>query len=109
MSGTKKARPSRVRVPLGAQIGVVALLFLAALGPAAGGTAPPRPGQGPPPKEFDLIETQADAAIRKRQAAYVVEVVPPSTVAIRTAPVFDRPDGRVVAATWTMIRLVDPD
>ncbi len=82
--------------------------FLGTVGPATGQSARPRPGQGPPPKEFDLIETQADAAIRKRQAAFVVEVVPPSTVAIRTAPVFDRPGGRVVAATWTMIRLVDP-
>ncbi len=82
--------------------------FLGTVGPAADGRATPRPGQGPPPKEFDLIETQADAAIRKRQASFVVEVVPPSTVAIRTAPVFDRPGGRVVGASWTMSRLVDP-
>lgn len=82
--------------------------FLGTVGPASDGSAPPRPGRGPPPKEFDLIETQADAAIRKEQAAFVVEAVPPSTVAIRTAPVRGRPGGRVVAATWTMIRLVDP-
>src|SRR5262249_2278167 len=61
---------------------------------------------GPPPREADLIEIQVDAAIRKNQVLFVVEDVPPSTVAIRTAPV--AVDGRVIAATWTMIRLVDP-
>jgi two-component system, NtrC family, sensor histidine kinase HydH len=68
--------------------------------------AGPRRQPGPPPREADLIEIQVDAAIRKDQVLFVVEDVPPSTVAIRTAPV--RVDGRVVAATWTMIRLVDP-
>jgi two-component system sensor histidine kinase HydH len=61
---------------------------------------------GPPPREADLIEIQADAAIRLNRDLLVVEVVPPSTVAIRTAPVVV--DGRAVAATWTMTRLVDP-
>ncbi len=61
---------------------------------------------GPPPREADLIEIQADAAIRLDRELLVVEVVPPSTVAIRTAPVVI--DGRAVAATWTMTRLVDP-
>ena len=36
----------------------------------------------------------------------MVEDIPPYTIAIRTAPV--RVNGRVVAATWTMTRLVDP-
>ena len=62
--------------------------------------------QGPPPRESDLIEIQADAAIRLHRELLVVEVVHPSTVAIRTAPV--TVDGRVVAATWAMTRLVDP-
>ena len=61
---------------------------------------------GPPPREVDLIEIQADAAIRLDRALLVVEVVPPSIVAIRTAPVAI--EGRAVAATWTMTRLVDP-
>jgi len=65
-----------------------------------------RAGHGPPPREVDLIEIQADAAIRRDQPFFVVEDVPPSTVAIRTAPV--AVDGRIVAATWTMTRLVDP-
>ncbi|WP_435007832.1 two-component system sensor histidine kinase NtrB [Tundrisphaera lichenicola] len=67
-----------------------------------------RPGirKGPPPREADLIEIQSDAAIRRNQAFFVVLDVPPSTVAIRTAPVIV--DGRVVAATWTMTRLIDP-
>ena len=79
-------------------------------------TEPNRPGSrkgvqhraesGPPPREVDLIEIQADAAIRRNEPRFVVEVVPPSTVAIRTAPVFV--NGRIVAATWTMTRLVDP-
>jgi len=83
---------------------------------AAFPTQPPRPRpqptrdrrgpHGPPPREADLIEIQADAAIRLDRELLVVEVVPPSTVAIRTAPV--KVDGRVVAATWTMTRLVDP-
>ncbi len=61
---------------------------------------------GPPPREVDLIEIQADAAIRRDEPRFVVEVVPPSTVAIRTAPV--AVDGQIIAATWTMTRLVDP-
>lgn len=61
---------------------------------------------GPPPREVDLIEIQADASIRREKPFSVVVDVPPSTLAIRTAPVFV--DGRVVAATWTMTRLVDP-
>ncbi len=65
-----------------------------------------RGADGPPPREADLIEIQADAAIRLDRELLVVEVVPPSTVAIRTAPIVI--DGRAVAATWTMTRLVDP-
>ena len=61
---------------------------------------------GPPPREVDLIEIQADAAIRLDRELLVVEVVPPSTVAIRTAPLIRA--GRAVAATWTMTRLIDP-
>jgi signal transduction histidine kinase len=62
--------------------------------------------QGPPPREVDLIEIQADAAIRRKEAFSIVVDVPPSTVAIRTAPVLV--DGQAIAATWTMTRLVDP-
>jgi two-component system sensor histidine kinase HydH len=62
--------------------------------------------QGPPPREVDLIEIQADASIRRNQAFSVVVDVPPSTVAIRTAPV--SVDGQAIAASWTMTRLVDP-
>ena len=61
---------------------------------------------GPPPREAELIEIQVHATIRKKERLFVVEIVPPSTVAIRTAPVIV--DGEVVAATWTMTRLVDP-
>ncbi len=61
---------------------------------------------GPPPREVELIEIQADAAIRRNEPRFVVEVVPPSVVAIRTTPV--AVDGRTVSATWTMTRLVDP-
>jgi two-component system sensor histidine kinase HydH len=60
----------------------------------------------PPPREYNLIETQVDASIRKGQVIFVVEDVPPSTVAIRTAPVVV--EGEIVAATWTMTRLIDP-
>jgi two-component system sensor histidine kinase HydH len=70
------------------------------------GTRDRRGPNGPPPREADLIEIQADAAIRLNRDLLVVEVVPPSTVAIRTAPVVV--GGRSVAATWTMTRLVDP-
>jgi two-component system, NtrC family, sensor histidine kinase HydH len=62
--------------------------------------------QGPPPREVDLIEIQADAAIRRKEPFSVVVDVPPSTVVIRTAPVVV--DGQAIAATWTMTRLVDP-
>lgn len=62
--------------------------------------------QGPPPREYSLIEDQVLAAIRGRQVMFVVKDVPPSTVAIRTAPVVA--GDRVLGATWTMTRLVDP-
>ena len=61
---------------------------------------------GPPPKEFDLIEMQADAAIRRGEPLSLVVDVPPSVVAVRTAPVIV--DGEAVASTWTMSRLVGP-
>ncbi|MBV8266063.1 MAG: hypothetical protein JO252_06935 [Planctomycetaceae bacterium] len=63
-------------------------------------------GSDPPPLEYGLIEAQADAAIRKREPQFVVQHVAPSTVAVLTTPVWVR--GRVVAATWTMTRLIDP-
>jgi two-component system, NtrC family, sensor histidine kinase HydH len=61
-----------------------------------------------PPRRnlYDYVDTQVDAAYRKRNELSVVEDIPPYTIAIRTAPV--RVNGRVVAATWTMTRLVDP-
>jgi two-component system sensor histidine kinase HydH len=62
--------------------------------------------RGPPPREADLIEIQADAAIRREQGFSLVVDVPPSIVAIRTDPVFV--NGRAVGATWTMTRLVGP-
>ncbi len=55
---------------------------------------------------YDYVDTQVDAAYRKRNELSVVEDIPPYTIAVRTAPV--RVNGRVVAATWTMTRLVDP-
>ncbi len=55
---------------------------------------------------YDYVDTQVDAAYRKRNELSVVEDIPPYTIAIRTAPV--RVNDRVVAATWTMTRLVDP-
>ncbi len=61
---------------------------------------------GPPPREYDLIETQVLACLRTRKPNFVVESVPPSVVAIRTAPVLD--NGNAIAATWVMTRLVDP-
>jgi signal transduction histidine kinase len=76
---------------------------------------PPDPGKarkvpgrtaGPPPREYYLIENQVNAAILAGQAMFVVKDVPPSTVAIRTAPV--KVGGRIIGATWVMIRLVDP-
>src|SRR5512135_2049083 len=61
---------------------------------------------GPPPREFDRIEAQVEASIRQGRAIFVVETIPPSVVAIRTAPIAT--SGRIVGATWTMTRLVDP-
>ena len=55
---------------------------------------------------YDDVETQADAAYRKRYGLLVVEDVPPDTVAIQAAPI--RVGGRVVASAWTMTRLGDP-
>ena len=56
--------------------------------------------------EADLVEIQADAAIRRNQELFVVQEVSPGAVAIRTAPV--RVEGRTVGAAWTMTRMVDP-
>lgn len=81
-------------------------LPLASKGPHTG-RGGSRHGSGPPPREYDLIETQVDASIRKGKAIFVVESVPPSIVAVRTAPVMDH-HGEPVAAVWTMTRLVDP-
>lgn len=69
-------------------------------GPAA------RHDGGPPPLEYDLVETQVDASIRKAQPTFLVANVPPSLVALRTAPV--ALEGRRLGATWTMTRLVNP-
>ncbi len=55
---------------------------------------------------YDYVETQADAAFRKKYDLSVVEDIPPDTVAIRAAPV--RLGGRVIGSAWTMTRLVDP-
>ncbi len=55
---------------------------------------------------YDHVDTQVDAAFRKGTELSVVEDVPPYTIAIRAAPV--RVGGRVVAATWSMTKLVDP-
>ncbi len=55
---------------------------------------------------YDYVDTQVDAAYRKKTELSVVEDIPPYTIAIRTAPV--HVGGRVAAATWTMTRLVDP-
>ncbi|QEH32372.1 Sensor protein ZraS [Aquisphaera giovannonii] len=73
-----------------------------ATGPASPAAAPSRASRS----LYDYVDTQVDAAYRKRTELSVVEDVSPYTIAIRTAPV--RVDGRVVAATWTMTRLVDP-
>jgi len=67
--------------------------------------APAVPAQ-PRRSLYDYVDTQVDAAYRKKTELSVVEDVAPYTIAIRTAPV--RVAGRVVAATWTMTRLVDP-
>jgi two-component system sensor histidine kinase HydH len=67
---------------------------------------PDSPPSPPRRNLYDYVDTQVDAAYRKRNELSVVEDIPPYTIAIRTAPV--RVNGRVVAATWTMTRLVDP-
>ncbi len=54
---------------------------------------------------IDSVETQSDAAIRKRKTLLVVEAMPGRSVAIRTAPI--REGERVVAATWATIPLDD--
>jgi signal transduction histidine kinase len=59
-----------------------------------------------PPNLYDYVDTQVDASYRKKNVLSVVEDLPPYAIAIRAAPV--RIGGRVVAATWTMTRLVDP-
>ena len=64
------------------------------------------PSAGPPPAEFDVIETQVDAAIRKRKVIYIIQAQPPSVAAIRAAPITR--DGQILGAVWTMTRLVDP-
>jgi len=55
---------------------------------------------------YDFVDTQVDAAYRKRRVLSVVEDIPPYTIAIRTAPVTVQ--GRIIAVTWTMTQLVDP-
>lgn len=79
--------------------------FLPAL-PKEGREAAGPAGSASPRNLYDYVDTQVDAAYRKRHDLSVVEDVPPYTIAIRTAPV--RVNDRVVAATWTMSRLVDP-
>lgn len=71
-----------------------------------GSRLPVSPPSPPHRNLYDYVDTQVDAAYRKRNELSVVEDIPPYTIAIRTAPV--RVNGRVVAATWTMTRLVDP-
>lgn len=64
-----------------------------------------------PPLENELIEILVDAAIRKRQPLLSVQEIEspiPATVAIRTAPIESDDGGRVLGATWVMIRLEDP-
>jgi len=87
--------------------------FTRFVGTAVPANAPPRAtpkdrrgGTGPPSPEAELIEIQIDAAIRKDQSLFVVEISEPDLIAIRTAPIAVR--GQMVAATWTMIRLEDP-
>jgi two-component system, NtrC family, sensor histidine kinase HydH len=72
----------------------------------AGSRLPVSPPSPPRRNLYDYVDTQVDAAYRKMNELSVVEDIPPYTIAIRTAPV--RVNGRVVAATWTMTRLVDP-
>jgi two-component system, NtrC family, sensor histidine kinase HydH len=71
-----------------------------------GSRLPVSPPSPPRRNLYDYVDTQVDAAYRKRNELSVVEDIPPYTIAIRTAPV--RVNGRVVAAIWTMTRLVDP-
>lgn len=85
--------------------------FVPPLGDANTTTASTRPSGRQDPSAaqanlYDYVDTQVDAAYRKRNVLSVVEDIPPYAVAIRTVPV--RVGGRVVAATWTMTRLVDP-
>lgn len=61
---------------------------------------------GPPAAEFDIVETQVDAAIRKRKEIFIVQATPPSAAAIRAAPIVR--EGRIIGAVWTMTRLADP-
>ena len=76
-------------------------------GGALDGTLPPGAARSRSERSlYDYVDTQVDAAYRKKTELSVVEDVAPYTIAIRTAPV--RVGGRVVAATWTMTRLVDP-
>jgi two-component system sensor histidine kinase HydH len=70
------------------------------------------PQQSPGAKEqaslYDLVETQVDAAIRKRRVISVVEDLgADQSVAVRTAPVRVK-GGDVTTAAWVMVRLVDP-
>ena len=68
----------------------------------APGPTPP----GPAARVYNNVETQADAAYRKKTLLSVVEAIPPETVAIQAAPA--GLDGRTVGAVWTMIHLDDP-
>jgi signal transduction histidine kinase len=61
---------------------------------------------GPPPLEYDLIESLVDSAIRSGRVQFIIQDVPPSTVAILAAPAEAGNGGS--AATWAMTRLVDP-
>ncbi|MEO6811900.1 MAG: ATP-binding protein [Isosphaeraceae bacterium] len=106
---TEVARQVVARFPAGVEGGFLVLLpgesrFVPAMPSrsATGDAAPTVPDS----LLLDSVETQADAAIRKRRVLLVVEVVAPRAATIRTAPV--RVNGRVVAATWAMVRLEDP-
>ena len=84
--------------------------FVPASRGAEGPPVGPRGRQGDPPPRgralYDDVETQADAAYRKKSPRLVVEDVPPDTVAIRAAPVLA--GGKAVASAWALIPLVDP-
>ncbi|MDE2508329.1 MAG: histidine kinase [Planctomycetota bacterium] len=56
--------------------------------------------------EAELVEIQADAAIRRNQVLFVIQESPPGAVAIWASPV--EVDGRIVGAAWTLTRMVDP-